>query len=423
MRIPVSLRTSYSMADKKALVDSGATNNFIHPRFAERMRLGTKKLTQPHKIWNIDGTQNKGGLLNEYIDLDIQTKHIHKEMRFLVTDLGGEDIILGYPWLSMFEPQITWQTATINVSALPIVIRTVNPCIERIAPVIVRTLSQTEATKIVQELLEMTTIRTTATDLAIAARKDAPIIELPHEYQHHARIFSDEEAQHFPPLRPWDHAINLKPDTPDTINCKVYPLPPARKIALHKWLDEEEAKGYIRKSQSPIMSSWFEIAKKTGDLRPVQDYCIVNKHTIKDNTPLPNMKEDISALSDAFIFTTFDICWGYNNVRIKDGDQWKAAFKTCFGVYEPMVMYFGLTNSPATFQTMMNYIFRPIIDRHALLGTVIHVYMDNIIIGTSSLVANPLLPSMTFLISSPNMTCSSNCLSVVSMLHTSITWG
>jgi hypothetical protein len=183
------------MADKKALVDLGATNNFIHPRFAERMQLGKKKLMQPQKIWNIDGTQNKGGLLTEYIDLNVQTKHIHKEMRFLVTDLGGEDIILGYPWLSTFKPQITWRTATINVSALPIVIRTVNPHIERITPVIARTMSQVEAKEIIQQLLDTTTIRTTATNLAIAARKDAPIITLPLEYQQHARIFSDEEAQ------------------------------------------------------------------------------------------------------------------------------------------------------------------------------------------------------------------------------------
>jgi hypothetical protein len=70
------------MANKKALIDSGATNNFIHPRFAERMRLGTKKLTQPQKIWNIDGTQNKGGLLTEYIDLDVQTKHITRKCDF-----------------------------------------------------------------------------------------------------------------------------------------------------------------------------------------------------------------------------------------------------------------------------------------------------------------------------------------------------
>ena len=126
MRVPVSLCTSYSMANKKALIDLGATNNFIHPHFAERMGLGSRMLSQPWKIWNINGTPNKGGLLTHYINLDVQTKGVHKEMCFLITDLGGEDIILGYPWLATFEPQITWATVTIEVSALPIVIRTVN---------------------------------------------------------------------------------------------------------------------------------------------------------------------------------------------------------------------------------------------------------------------------------------------------------
>jgi hypothetical protein len=241
------------------------------------------------------------------------------------------------------------------------------------------------------------------------------------EYQRHTHIFSDEEAQRFPPSRPWDHAINLKPDMPDTINCKVYPLAPAHKLALRKWIDEEEAKGYIRKSQSPITSSWFEIAKKTGNPRPVQDHRNINKHTIKDNAPLPNMKEDIAALANAFIFMTFDIHWGYNNVHIKDGDQWKAAFKTCFGVYEPMVMYFGLTNSPATFQTMMNHIFRPLIDRHALLSTTIRVYMDDIIVALPSPIILP--QSTTFLTSWPNMTSLSSYQNVVSTSPALITWG
>ena len=127
MRVPVSLRTSYSMADKKALVDSGATNNFINPRFAERMKLGTRKLPQAHKIWNIDGSLNKGGLLTDYIDLEVQTKNERKLMRFLVTNLGGEDIVLGYPWLAMFKPPITWGTTTIDVSSLPIILRTIHP--------------------------------------------------------------------------------------------------------------------------------------------------------------------------------------------------------------------------------------------------------------------------------------------------------
>src|SRR5258708_3030106 len=118
MRIPVSIRTSYTMADKKALVDSGATDNFMHPHFAARMGIGTKELPNPCKIWNIDGTMNKGGYLTHYVDLDVQTKGIHKEMRFLLTDLGGEDLILGYPWLVTFKPKVTWKTATIDTMAL-----------------------------------------------------------------------------------------------------------------------------------------------------------------------------------------------------------------------------------------------------------------------------------------------------------------
>ena len=86
------------------------------------MKLGTRKLPQARKIWNIDGSLNKGGLLTNYINLEVQTKNKRKLMRFLVTDLGGEDIILGYPWLAMFVPPITWGTATIDVSSLPIVL-------------------------------------------------------------------------------------------------------------------------------------------------------------------------------------------------------------------------------------------------------------------------------------------------------------
>ena len=86
------------------------------------MKLGTQKLPQACKIWNIDGSLNKGGLLTDYINLEVQTKNERKIMCFLVTDLGGEDIILGYPWLATFEPPITWGTATIDISSLPIVL-------------------------------------------------------------------------------------------------------------------------------------------------------------------------------------------------------------------------------------------------------------------------------------------------------------
>jgi hypothetical protein len=78
-----------------------------------------------------------------------------------------------------------------------------------------------------------------------------------------------------------------------------------------------------------------------------------------------------------------DIRQGYNNIRIKKGDKWKAAFKTKFGHWEPLVMFFGLTNSPSTFQEMMNVIYKDIIERHAARGTIIQIYMDHIAITTS----------------------------------------
>jgi len=90
----------------------------------------------------------------------------------------------------------------------------------------------------------------------------------------------------------------------------------------------------------------------------------------------------IRDLSNAHIYTKLDVRWGYNNVCIREGDEKKAAFKTRYGLFEPMVMYFRLTNSPATFQTMMNYIYRDVILKHEPLGTTIRIYMDDIGIAT-----------------------------------------
>jgi hypothetical protein len=108
MRIPVLICTSYFMANKRALVDSGATDNFINAPFANRMKLGLRQLPTLKKIYNINNTTNKSGEITHYLNLDVYTKGIHKEMCFLVTDIGSEDILLGYPWLASFEPKFNW---------------------------------------------------------------------------------------------------------------------------------------------------------------------------------------------------------------------------------------------------------------------------------------------------------------------------
>ena len=119
MRIPISFQTAYTRANKQILVDSGATDNFIHPWLIRQLGMGTQHLTQERKIWNIDGTANKAGMISEFIDLHVQTKGRTEQMRFLITDLGTEDLILGYPWLAIFEPKFKWRDASINVEYLP----------------------------------------------------------------------------------------------------------------------------------------------------------------------------------------------------------------------------------------------------------------------------------------------------------------
>jgi hypothetical protein len=210
-----------------------------------------------------------------------------------------------------------------------------------------------------------------STDLAIQAGEQTKDVKVPKEYQEFARLFNDKAADRFPPSREWDHAIELKPGAPDTLDCKVYPMMRDKDTALEKFLDEMVAKGYIRPSKSPYASPFFFVKKKDGKLRLVQDYRWLNSHMVRNQYPLPLIAQLISDLSGAYIFSKLDVQQGYNNVQIKKGDEWKAVFKTKFGHWEPLVMFFGLTNSPSTFQEMMNVIYKEVIERHAARGTII----------------------------------------------------
>ncbi|HEV7736662.1 MAG TPA: reverse transcriptase domain-containing protein, partial [Chlamydiales bacterium] len=129
-----------------------------------------------------------------------------------------------------------------------------------------------------------------------------------------------------------------------------------------------------------MAAPFFFVKKKDGKLRPVQDYRALNDMTIKNRYPLPLISELTNKLKGAKYFTALDVRWGYNNIRIKEGDEWKAAFRTNRGLFEPLVMFFGLTNAPATFQTMMNDLFRDLITRNEVV-----VYIDDILIYSDNL--------------------------------------
>jgi Reverse transcriptase (RNA-dependent DNA polymerase) len=193
----------------------------------------------------------------------------------------------------------------------------------------------------------------------------------------YSRVFLEEASHEFPPSQPWDHAIELKPGAPVALPGKLIPLSQAEQAELQTFVKEHTARGTIRPSKSPYKSQFFYIKKKDGKLQPVQDYQPVNQWTICNAYPLPLIPELISRLSGCSLYMKFDIQWGYNNVRIREGDEWKVAFITNEGLFEPTVMFFGLTNSPATFQTMMNSIFADDITEKWLT-----IYMDDMAIHT-----------------------------------------
>jgi len=118
------------------------------------------------------------------------------------------------------------------------------------------------------------------------------------------------------------------------------------------------------------------MGKKDGKKRMVQDYRYLNEWTIKDNYPLPLILDMLENIGMKKVFTKMDLRWGYNNVRIKKEDEWKVAFTTLEGSFEPMVMFFGLMNSLAMFQAMMNELLRDLINTEKVAA-----FIDDVIIG------------------------------------------
>ena len=206
-------------------------------------------------------------------------------------------------------------------------------------------------------------IRKTNISMELAAKENLAKQEkqlkeqVPQELHDYLSVFDKKTAEGFPESTPWDHAIDLKLDFVPR-DCKVYPLSLPEQQELETFVKDNLTKGYIWPSKSPMASPFFFVNKKDGKLWPCQDYQALNEGTIKNTYPLLHISDLMDKLWGAKYFTKLDIQWGYNNIRIKDGDQWKGAFKTRLGLFEPTVMFFGMCNSPATFQKMMDEMFK-----------------------------------------------------------------
>lgn len=196
---------------------------------------------------------------------------------------------------------------------------------------------------------------------------------LPAEYTDFADVFDKKNADRLPPHRPYDCPIPLLPNEQPPWG-PTYPLSETELTALKEYLDENLAKGFIRPLTSPAGAPILFVKKKDGSLRLCPDYRALNGITVRNRYPLPLISDMLDRVKSAKIFTKLDLRGAYNLVRMKEGDEWKTAFRTRYGHFEYLVMPFGLTNAPATFQRFVNEIFCDIMDKFIV------VYLDDILI-------------------------------------------
>ena len=188
-------------------------------------------------------------------------------------------------------------------------------------------------------------------------------------------MFRKKQSERMPTRKLWDYAIEMKKGFVPQ-KGKVYTLSREEREEIREFVKEQLRKGYIWPSKSPQIALVFFVGKKDGKKQMVQDYRYLNEWTIKNNYPLPLISNVLENIGMKKIFMKIDLRWGYNNMRIKEGDEWKAAFMMPEGSFEPTVMFFGLTNLPTTFQAMMNELLRNLINTGKVVA-----FIDDVIVG------------------------------------------
>ena len=197
--------------------------------------------------------------------------------------------------------------------------------------------------------------------------------EVPSELMEFADIFSNEKAGALPMFKEGDHAIDLE-DGKEPPYGPLYNLSQTELAELRRYLEDSLQKGWIRRSTSSAGAPILFVPKKDGGLRLCVDYRGLNAVTLKNRHPLPLITETLDRLSGSKIFTKLDLKDAYHRIRIKEGDEWKTAFRTRYGHFEYLVMPFGLANAPATFQAYINRALVGLVDVTCV------VYLDDILI-------------------------------------------
>ena len=235
--IPVHTYMWHKKAKISALLDSGATENFIDKRTILTLGLGMRALPEPLNIHNVDGTTNSEGRVTKYADLWARQGKQTAKLRFYVTNIGCDRLILGHPWFRQFNPCIDWTKNMLKGEDI---------CLET---------AGYQSKKRFQA--RRAPVTPTTIDPAI-----------PKYYHRHAIVFDEKAAQRFPPSREEDHPITLKPDTLPSIDCKVYVQTKDEAEATKEFIEDHLKKGYIVESNSPYASPFFYRRRRMENSTP-----------------------------------------------------------------------------------------------------------------------------------------------------------
>ena len=357
----------------RALIDSGASRQFVSKAFATKLNgprvlkqtPDTVKLADGHII-NSEHVQRLDFSLSTYSDVDT----------FHEVDLEGFDLILGRPWLSRINPDINWKTGTLRVKHQGVTTtlsKMDDDATRRIASTLIVSVTQLRKlrkTKAPMFLVAMEKIKDSLESRKIGDTNfQLDLKKLLTEFND---VLPEGEVKlPLPRDRAVVHEIPTEPGkTPP--HKPVYRLSEKELLELKTQLEDLINKGFITPSTSPYAAPVLFVPKKDGTSRMVIDYRLLNAITIKNRYPLPRIDDLMDRLQGAKIFSKIDLASGYHQIKVAECDQHKTAFRTRFGHYEFKVLPFGLTSAPATFMRLMNDTLMPYLDQFVI------VYLDDI---------------------------------------------
>jgi hypothetical protein len=347
----------------RTLIDSGATSNFITSGLVKELKLPVVDTpTYVIEVGNGEKVRNNG--VCEGLQFNIQG--VEFKQHFFIMELSGSEMVLGMDWLASLgniEANFSNLCLKCELDGKKYTIQG-DPAMCN---------SQATWKTMIKALSDEGMgfyIHTVSGGTAEAA-EGGDMSEWGKVINEFAAVFNMPSG--LPPIREHDHAILLKPDA-NIPNLRPYRYPSYQKNEIEKIVKEMMQAGIIRHSTSPYSSPVLLVKKKDGGWRFCTDYRALNKVTVPNKFPIPVIDELLDELSGAVIFSKLDLKSGYHQIRMKDDDIAKTAFRTHEGHYEYLVMPFGLTNAPSTFQALMNEVLRPYLRKFVL------VFFDDILI-------------------------------------------